>query len=156
MSTFIDGSLTRGEALRLLTLQDVAIRGFAAAWPTPRWIKVWRDGEPEPVMAWLNGAYASWYDIDPREYMAKPDSAVWPPEVCARFLELDLTAIARAGEIVMGVEPTPRGKRESSLSRKFAARIDDSGITGWVIYGEICPLDEAPCSGCPKKENNHV
>lgn len=151
MSTFIDRALGRDEALRLLTLQDVAIRGFAAAWPAPRWIKVWRDGEPEPVMAWINGAYARWYDVNPYEYIGRPDSAIWPPEVCDRFRELDLDAIRRAGEIICGTEPTPRGKFPTCLARKFAARVSDSDIIGWAIYGEVCPLDPGPCALKEKK-----
>ena len=154
MSTFIAGGLGRDEALRLLTMQDVAQRAFAASWPTPRWIKVWRDGEPVPVMAWLNGAYATWYNVDPHAYIGQPDSVVWPADVCVRYLALDREAIRRAGEVVIGREPTPRGKFPSCLARKFACRADESGVTGWVIYGEICPLDAMPCSECPKKEKN--
>ena len=153
MGTFIRGELPREEAIKLLTLQDVGIREFAGAWPAPRWIKVWEDGAPEAVMAWVNGAYADWFDVDPRVYIGKPDSVIWPADVCAKFRKLDTLAIIRAGEIVMDTEPTPRGDRgETCIARKFAFRIDCDKIRGWGIYGEICPLDVSPCTreGCPR------
>lgn len=151
MSTFIPRSLERDLAIPLLTLQDVAIRGFASEWPAPRWIKVWKDGEPAPVMAWMNGAFARWFDIDPRVYMGQEDSAVWPDEAVRQFRASDEAAIARAGEIVLSTEDTGHG---IVIARKFAFRIND-GITGWGIYGEVCPLEVMPCNLCPQKEKNN-
>lgn len=148
MSTFIRGDLPRDEAVKILTLQDVAQRGLTDSWPAPRWIKVWKDGEPLPVMAWLNGAYAGWYNIDPREYIGKPDSLMWPLEAADSYHELDREAIQKAGTIVAALEHTPRGHVKSSIVRKFAFRVDDSGISGWGIYGEICPLEIGICEMC--------
>lgn len=146
MPTYIRRDLPRDVAVRLLTRQDACIRAFASAWPAPRWIKIWGDGDEHATMAWVNGAYASWYGIDPHLYIGQPDSAIWPPEVCARFRELDLQAISKAGEIVLGWEDTPRGPRPGALSRKFAFRVSEGDLCGWGIYGEVCPLDD---SGCP-------
>lgn len=152
MSTYVRGSLPRERALQLLTAQDTAIRSFAEAWPAPRWIKLWNDGEPHAVMAWLNGSYARWYDIEARDYIGQPDSAVWPPEVCERFRELDLEAIGKAGEIVLGREPTPRGRFGYCIARKFATRALDRDA--WAIYGEVCPLDLPFCDTCEKNNAN--
>ena len=152
MSTFIPGGLSREQALPLLTLQDVAIRAFAVAWPAPRWIKIWRHEEPLPRMAWMNTAFSTWWDIDPRVYMGATDDVVWPPEACAQFLRSDVEAIDAAGEIVMATEGVPRGKFAQVITRKFAFPVDNEGIRGWGIYGEICPLEIGLCEVCPKKE----
>lgn len=148
MSTYIDGRLPRDEALDLLTRQDVSVRAFSRSWPAPRWIKLWEDHQPAATMVWLNGAYAQWYDLNPHEYIGKPDSVIWPEDVCKHFEDLDREAISKPGEVVAAVEPTPRGKEKMAVVRKMACRVEEQGIFGWAIYGEICPVEDQRCIPC--------
>ena len=138
MPTGISGELSRDEAILLLTQQDVAVRGMMENWPHPRWIKIWHDGEDFPRMAWVNRAYCEWYEVAAHDYVGKSDCDVWPVDVCHAYRDLDLSAI-KAGGIVEAREPTPRGKSGVCKTRKFAFRIDNSGVHGWGIYGECEP-----------------
>ena len=68
MSTFIDGNLDRTRALYLLTMQDVAYRGMADAWPKPRWCKFRSDADNIFLLVWMNKACADRFytHCDPR------------------------------------------------------------------------------------------
>lgn len=152
MSTFIPGGLSRDQAWPLLLLQDVAMRSFSAAWPAPRWIKIWRDDDPLPRMAWMNTAFSTWWDVDPRAYMGQTDDVVWPPDELEQYLRSDREAIDKAGEIITAIEHTQRGRIPRVITRKFAFPVHSDGIKGWGIYGEICPLEVLRCDPCPNKE----
>jgi hypothetical protein len=141
MGTYIKGDLGRAHAFDLLTAQDACQRGLSESWPFPRWIKIWHDGQPMPVMAWLNAAYCEWYRVDGYSYIGHCDRIVWPDDIAHEFQENDLRAIQQAGTPLLITERSPRGNEPTILVRKFAYRVETEHVKGWAIYGECVPRE---------------
>lgn len=98
----------------------------------PCWCKWMVDDTDWPEMEFINPAYVDWYGEEMTKYPGRTDRDMWGDETGMRFRLMDFEAATNPGRLIEGVEPTPGGKTEWSLSRKIAIEYS----YGIRVYGE--------------------